>query len=228
MSPAVQKNDYLQILLTKNKKQKAFYVHRLVMENFIRKEDGKQVNHINGNKHDNRLENLEWVTAKDNTIKAYETGLRKKGKHLYNTRWIYQFDLQMKFLKKWESMTQASKELSINQSEISKCCAGKINKYGKWIWLDDTGLLNYIDNSIPKEKHEKLKEHCKTLIKEKQELSTVLLESISKEVIEKKIEEINEDLTENESYTTHWEITRNKYFEQQGKKAGFKELLEGK
>lgn len=59
-------------------------------------------------------------------------------------------------------------------------------------------VLNYIDNSIPKE------------------------------VIEKKIEEINKDLTENESYTTHWEITRNKYFEQQGKKAGFKELLEGK
>lgn len=59
-------------------------------------------------------------------------------------------------------------------------------------------VLNYIENSIPKEK------------------------------VEKKIEEINKDLTENESYTTHWEITRNKYFEQQGKKAGFKELLEGK
>lgn len=92
-------------------------------------------------------------------------------------------------------------------------------------------LLNYIDNSISKEKHEKLKEHCKTLIKEKQELSTALLESIPKEVIEKEIEELdkckskkvykNKD-TISKSLENMRTITIN------SKKQALQELLEGK
>jgi len=53
-------------------------------------------------------------------------------------------------------------------------------------------LLKHIENSISKEKHKKLKEHCKTLIKEKQELTSALLDSIPREKVEKELQELLE------------------------------------
>jgi len=67
---------YQQVNLYKNKKGKTFRIHRLVTETFIPRINGKtQVNHINGIKHDNRVENLEWCTKKENSKHAFETGL---------------------------------------------------------------------------------------------------------------------------------------------------------
>ena len=165
MTPVITRNGYLMVVLCVNKKQKGFCVHRLVANTFIPNIEMKsQVNHINGIKTDNRVENLEWVTPKENTNKAYETGLKKTGKYLYNTRWIYQFDLNMNFIKKWESMTQASKELGINQGDISKCCNGKRNNCGNYIWLNDDGLLQALESSIPKKKIEdKIKAYKKLI-----------------------------------------------------------------
>lgn len=68
---------YRAISIMLNGKQKHIYVHRLVAEAFIPNELNKpQVNHIDGNPANNNVENLEWVTAKENIQHAYDLGLR--------------------------------------------------------------------------------------------------------------------------------------------------------
>jgi len=73
-------NGYLLVCLWNGKKHDRYYVHRLVANNFLRRRKGyTQVNHKNGLKGDNRLENLEWISVKLNNIHALNTGLRVHG-----------------------------------------------------------------------------------------------------------------------------------------------------
>ena len=69
---------YERLGLVKDKKRRPLFVHRLVAQAFIPNPKGKPfVNHKNGNKRDNRPENLEWVTQSENQVHAYKEGLQK-------------------------------------------------------------------------------------------------------------------------------------------------------
>src|SRR5699024_6170558 len=73
------KNTYLSVRLYKNNQYKKMYVHRLVAEAFLSNPFNKStVNHKNGNKTDNRVDNLEFMTHKEQTRHAYDTGLLKR------------------------------------------------------------------------------------------------------------------------------------------------------
>lgn len=67
LSPSIKSNGYLQLCLYKKGKGKSLYVHRLVAESFLDRVDGKeQVNHLDEDKLNNSVENLEWCTSKEN------------------------------------------------------------------------------------------------------------------------------------------------------------------
>lgn len=72
LKPDKNKFGYLQVNLYRNGKVKKFYIHRLVAISFIENKYNKpQVNHINEIKNDNRVDNLNWMTAKENIMHSF-------------------------------------------------------------------------------------------------------------------------------------------------------------
>lgn len=77
----VNNKRYLVVLLYKNNKRKMFYVHRLVADAFCEKCNNKKyVNHKDHNRTNNNYKNLEWVTAKENTIHHINSDFYNKKK----------------------------------------------------------------------------------------------------------------------------------------------------
>jgi len=80
LKPAKDKDGYILVTLCKNGRQKTSKVHRLVCCAFVNNIDNKPcVNHKNGIKNDNTVDNLEWVTIKENTQHSYDNNLQGKG-----------------------------------------------------------------------------------------------------------------------------------------------------
>ena len=127
--------------LTVKGKIKNYLIHRLVAQTFIPNFKNKpQVNHIDGNKDNNRVDNLEWCTCSENMKHAYDNGLIKicEGINNHNHRSVLQYTKYMKFLKKWNSIAEASRELMLKQASISRVCLGKRKTTGGYIWRYDT------------------------------------------------------------------------------------------
>lgn len=108
---------------------KQYVLHRLVAKIFIPNLENKnQVNHKDGNKQNAKLENLEWVTGKENSQHAHDTGLNT------NTKKIVQYNLLMVKIKEFNSQLGASKELNISSHSINRCCLNKQKTTGGFIF----------------------------------------------------------------------------------------------
>ena len=79
LKPGIDKYGYYRITLSYNGKRKSYYVHRLVARAYLKDYDETlQVNHKNGIKTNNRIENLEMVTLQENIKHSIKTGLKPK------------------------------------------------------------------------------------------------------------------------------------------------------
>lgn len=77
-TPSITKDGYVKVRLLRSGKDKTERVHRLVAAAFVPNPDGKDtVNHIDGNKTNNRSENLEWVDRSEQMLHAYKIGLKR-------------------------------------------------------------------------------------------------------------------------------------------------------
>jgi hypothetical protein len=74
----INRGGYVKVVLSKNDKTSTHVIHRLMAIAFFGDNPRMQVNHKNGAKADNRIENLEWCTAQQNTLRAHRTGLASK------------------------------------------------------------------------------------------------------------------------------------------------------
>jgi hypothetical protein len=109
-----------------------FKVHRLVMMAFEPREECENlvVDHINGIKDDNRLENLRWATHSENrkNCKSFDnsTRLRKK---------VSQYDLLTGIhIRDFDSITEAAKSCGVTDTAIGNCARGKTRSSGGYIW----------------------------------------------------------------------------------------------
>lgn len=134
---------YPSVKITGIKKEQPMRVHRIVADAFIPNPDNKpQVNHINGIKTDNRVENLEWVTGLENIQHAWANGMMPKERNYAHlpgalssrSKTTIMLDLNGVELQSFGSLREASRNLNIDSSSIIKCISGKGKTAGGYKW----------------------------------------------------------------------------------------------
>jgi hypothetical protein len=130
------KKGYLRVELMTNRGRKFFMIHRLVLETYSHREGSLQlqVNHKDGNKHNNKLNNLEWCTGLENIKHAYKHNLARKakGEEVGSSKLTEQQVLEI--CKLIQSGTDSL--TSIGQKYgVTKYCISDIKRKKSWGWL---------------------------------------------------------------------------------------------
>ena len=126
MNPCVDSSGYLNTSLRKDGKTYSVRVHQLVAIHFLRRTDiGCVVNHIDGNKLNNRVDNLEYVTSGDNNQKAYDTGLKAKGEDHYLAKLSDKdiFDIRVEFGLGRMTYREIEGKYNVANSTVSRICS---------------------------------------------------------------------------------------------------------
>lgn len=136
LKPYQNKDGYLRVDF-RSKKGKVCSIHRLVALAFIPNPNKFPiVNHIDGNKKNNNVYNLEWCTYSRNVQHAFDNKLNvpKYGKEHHNHALVNQYDLEGNFIKLWYGFHEIDRILGFDYRNIFACCNGKQpTAYGyKW------------------------------------------------------------------------------------------------
>lgn len=137
------KDGYRTAYLSKDSNTITHKVHRLVAIAFIENKHNKpQVNHIDGNKSNNHVDNLEWVTNQENQLHAHDIGLFD---HSNKTRRksVQQLTLAGDLVKKWNSATECGRN-GYSRECVRDCCLSKQKTYCGYRWVYECTI-----NSIP-------------------------------------------------------------------------------
>ena len=135
--PILNTTGYYKVSLFKDKKSKSCSIHRIVALTLIPNPHNlKEINHIDGDKSNNSVKNLEWCSRKDNAKHSYNLGLQKakRGKENPLHKPVEQYTLDNVFIKKWDCVMDIERELGIKNGAISNCCLGKSKKSHNFIW----------------------------------------------------------------------------------------------
>lgn len=127
----VNKDRSRRVNLWADGKEKTHLVHRLVANAFLPTDpDRVFVNHIDGNRLNNSIENLEWCTSKENNNHAFDTGLIQTGHE------IVLYDNELKQSHFFRSKSKASKFLGKNQGYVSHLLNRGDNRFSKYTILE--------------------------------------------------------------------------------------------
>lgn len=125
LKPELTNKGYYRINLSINGIRKKYYIHRLVALMFLENNDPKRnnVNHKDGNKLNNNVENLEWVTSSENQIHAIKTGLKPQNIP------IIAINLETKKEYKFDSIKDCCNTLNMCSNGIRRVLNGKCNHH---------------------------------------------------------------------------------------------------
>lgn len=131
LSP-VETCGYYKVRLSYQGKTTDWLVHKLVFASFNNEDFNDKnycIDHIDGNKHNNYLENLRKITISENVRNAYYTQKTNS-----NIKPINQYDLNNNFIATFPSSKEAGRQLHLDSSSITKCCKGKLKTTGNYIF----------------------------------------------------------------------------------------------
>lgn len=137
LKPDLTPSGYLRVLLTTlDGTRTNRCVHRLVAGTFVDNGEGKPyVNHVDGNRTNNTISNLEWVTPQENSQKKVYPATQRKGRH------VVQLTYDDEFVRDWRCLSDAAKQLRICATNIAKSCRGGRGYNGtggyRWKYADD-------------------------------------------------------------------------------------------
>ena len=119
LKPYTSGNGYLKVGLFKDNEEKQYYVHRLLAEAYLpNPENLPQVDHIDNDKTHNYVNNLQWITSRDNNRKS-------------KNKPILQYTLDGKFVREWECANDIGRVARVN---IIYCLKGRTKTAYNYIW----------------------------------------------------------------------------------------------
>jgi len=134
LKPGLDGDGYHKVSLSKAGDIRSVKVHKMVITAFIGpRPEGKQINHIDGDKSNNRLDNLEYVTQSENMLHAYKIGLESQRGEKNNYSKLTEENVhEIRRLVGEESQKSMAKRFGVAQETINGVVKGR-----NWAWLKE-------------------------------------------------------------------------------------------